>query len=148
MGESAPYQTVWDEGVQLDYVFAQLTEADRTDALEATDVLTVLPIRSTRSPACSRPGRASTWRASRCIPNNWLRSSPHCPADFSERGFTEYFEAFVEALLAVVRRARGRRGRRALVASTSVAGAHPCRSDIGVAPGAIHEGLGAIAAHL
>ena len=44
-GESAPFQVVWDGGVDLDFTWANLSDAQRDDALTATDVLTVLPVR-------------------------------------------------------------------------------------------------------
>jgi hypothetical protein len=45
-GESAPYQTVWDESVELEYVWPQLSEESRKDALESPDVVTVHAIRN------------------------------------------------------------------------------------------------------
>ena len=44
-GESAPYQTVWDEAVRLEYIWPQLSEQSRSEALEAPDVVTVHPVR-------------------------------------------------------------------------------------------------------
>lgn len=44
-GESAPFQTVWDGGINLDFTWGDLSDAQRDDALTAPDVLTVLPIR-------------------------------------------------------------------------------------------------------
>ena len=44
-GESAPYQTVWDSHMALDFVWPQLTADDHRDALESDDVLTVVPVR-------------------------------------------------------------------------------------------------------
>ncbi len=44
-GESAPFQTVWDGGIDLDFTWGDLSDAQREDALTATDVLTVLPVR-------------------------------------------------------------------------------------------------------
>src|SRR5215207_10125218 len=40
-GESAPFQTVWDEGDHLRYIWPQLSGEGRRDAREAPDVLTV-----------------------------------------------------------------------------------------------------------
>jgi hypothetical protein len=44
-GESSPRQTVWDDHAATRYIWPQLSEDDRRDALESTDVLTVLPVR-------------------------------------------------------------------------------------------------------
>ena len=44
-GESAPFQTVWDAAIDLDFTWGDLSEAQRDDALTSTDVLTVLPVR-------------------------------------------------------------------------------------------------------
>lgn len=44
-GESAPFQTVWDGGIDLDFTWGDLSDAQRDEALTAPDVLTVLPIR-------------------------------------------------------------------------------------------------------
>jgi hypothetical protein len=44
-GESAPFQAVWDGAADLPFTWEQLTEAERRDALTATDVLTVRPVR-------------------------------------------------------------------------------------------------------
>jgi hypothetical protein len=43
--ESAPYQTVWDTRVDLRYAWNNLSEIERQDALQSSDVLTVQPIR-------------------------------------------------------------------------------------------------------
>jgi hypothetical protein len=45
-GESAPYQTVWDDHMRLDFVWTQLPEEVQRDALESEDVLTVVPVRN------------------------------------------------------------------------------------------------------
>jgi hypothetical protein len=45
-GESAPYQTVWDDSVDLRFTWAWLPPADRETALVAPDVLSVLPVRN------------------------------------------------------------------------------------------------------
>ncbi len=44
-GESSPAQTVWDRNVDLRYTWDRLGDAERTDGLESTDVVTVRPIR-------------------------------------------------------------------------------------------------------
>ena len=44
-GESAPFQTVWDAGIDLDFTWGDLSADQRDDALTAPDVLTVLPVR-------------------------------------------------------------------------------------------------------
>lgn len=45
-GESAPYQTVWDGRVDLDFTWNDLVEEEQAEALTATDVLTVQPVRN------------------------------------------------------------------------------------------------------
>ena len=52
-GESAPYQTVWDNEVDLKYTWKDLSEEARQDGLVAEDVLTVQPIRHPVSRAFS-----------------------------------------------------------------------------------------------
>lgn len=44
-GESAPGQAIWDDGAATEYIWPQLSEDARHDALESNDVLTVLPVR-------------------------------------------------------------------------------------------------------
>ena len=44
-GESAPFQTVWDGGIDLTFTWNYLSAESRNDALFATDVLTVQPVR-------------------------------------------------------------------------------------------------------
>jgi hypothetical protein len=44
-GESAPFQTVWDGDIDLDFTWDDLSDTQRDDALTSTDVLTVLPVR-------------------------------------------------------------------------------------------------------
>ena len=44
-GESAPFQTVWDGRIDLDFTWKDLAEEEQADALTATDVLTVQPVR-------------------------------------------------------------------------------------------------------
>lgn len=44
-GESAPFQTVWDGRIDLDFTWKDLSEEEQTKALTATDVLTVQPVR-------------------------------------------------------------------------------------------------------
>jgi hypothetical protein len=101
-GESAPFQTVWDEGVHLRYVWPQLSEEERRDALEAPDVLTVLPIRNPITRAFS------AWSG------KYLAQEPYyserLPDEFaslpttitSERVVTDCFEAFMRTLASVV----------------------------------------------
>ena len=45
-GESAPYQTVWDDSADLEYTWSRLPDEAKTDALTSTDVLTVKPVRN------------------------------------------------------------------------------------------------------
>lgn len=44
-GESAPFQTVWDDSIDLDFTWGDLPDAQRDDALTSPDVLTVHPVR-------------------------------------------------------------------------------------------------------
>ena len=44
-GESSPAQTVWDRDVDLRHTWERLTDAERGEALDAPDVLTVQPVR-------------------------------------------------------------------------------------------------------
>ena len=101
-GESAPFQTVWDEGVHLRYIWPQLSEEERRDALEAPDVLTVLPIRNPITRLFS------AWSG------KYLAQEPYyaerLPEEFaglphsidSEHVVTECFHAFVRTLASVV----------------------------------------------
>ncbi|MCU0296221.1 MAG: sulfotransferase family protein [Candidatus Nanopelagicales bacterium] len=43
--ESAPFQTVWDPGIDLEFTWGYLSARQREDALTAPDVLTVKPVR-------------------------------------------------------------------------------------------------------
>jgi len=101
-GESAPFQTVWDEGVQLRYIWPQLTEEERRNALEAPDVLTVLPIRNpiTRLfSAWSGKYLANESYYEERLPDDFARLPPIID---SEDDITECFEAFVRSLASVV----------------------------------------------
>ncbi len=44
-GESAPFQAVWDGAVDLRFTWDRLSDVEREDALTATDVVTVQPVR-------------------------------------------------------------------------------------------------------
>ncbi len=101
-GESAPFQTVWDEGVELRYIWPQLSEEERRDALEAPDVLTVLPIRNPITRLFS------AWSGKYLVNEPYYEE--RLPDEFaslpatiaSERVVTECFDAFVQTLASVV----------------------------------------------
>ena len=44
-GESAPFQTVWDQAIDLEFTWGDLSAAQKDDALTSTDVLAVQPVR-------------------------------------------------------------------------------------------------------
>ena len=44
-GESAPFQTVWDQEIDLAFTWGDLSAEQRDDAISSTDVLTVQPVR-------------------------------------------------------------------------------------------------------
>jgi hypothetical protein len=97
-GESAPYQVVWDGDVDLDYTWEHLSDAQRKDALTATDVLTVLPIRHPVSRLFS------AWSGKYLIEEPYYAERlpdgfPQLPASItSVDQIRESFEQFVEAL--------------------------------------------------
>jgi hypothetical protein len=97
-GESAPFQTVWDDGVDLDYTWPDLSESQRRDALTSEDVLTVLPVRNPVTRLFSAwSGKylvAEPYYAER-LPDGF----PALPAAIeSEQQIGELFSGFVEAL--------------------------------------------------
>lgn len=97
-GESAPFQTVWDERIDLRFAWNDLADEERTDALGSTDVLTVQPVRHPVTRAFS------AWSG------KYLNAEPYysqrLPAAFpSQAGevrsrdeVAERFDAFVRAL--------------------------------------------------
>lgn len=97
-GESAPYQTVWDAHVDLDYAWGDLSEQQRTDALSSPDVLTVLPVRHPLSRLFS------TWTSKYLVGEPYY--SERLPDGFptvpetveDENHVAELFEKFVDAL--------------------------------------------------
>jgi hypothetical protein len=96
--ESAPYQTVWDTRIDLRYAWNNLTDVERQDALQSSDVLTVQPIRHPVTRAFS------AWSG------KYLNLEPYYtellppafprPADpvTSREQIGEMFEAFISAL--------------------------------------------------
>jgi hypothetical protein len=101
-GESAPYQTVWDAHVDLDYAWGDLSEAQRQDALSSADVLTVLPVRHPLSRLFS------TWSGKYLTGEPYYAERlpvgfPDLPATLEDDGhIAELFEKFVDALYATV----------------------------------------------
>ena len=101
-GESAPFQTVWDEGVQLPYTWPHLDDEARQDALESTDVLTVLPIRHPVSRVFS------AWSGKYLVGEPYYvealpKNFPALPDTFtSPLQISQGFEAFVTAMSAVI----------------------------------------------
>ncbi|MCZ3387765.1 MAG: sulfotransferase family 2 domain-containing protein [Actinomycetia bacterium] len=101
-GESAPFQTVWDPGVDLDFAWGDLSDSQREDALTSTDLLTVHPVRHPVSRLFS------AWSG------KYLIGEPHyterLAAEFhplpetigSEGQISELFERFVADLHQVV----------------------------------------------
>lgn len=102
-GESAPYQTVWDEGVQLEYVWPQLSDQSRREALEATDVVTVHPVRHPVSRLFS------AWSGKYLVNEPYYEGRlpaefPKLPASFTDLDqIATEFERFTVALRQVVR---------------------------------------------
>ncbi len=101
-GESAPFQTVWDSHVDLDYAWGDLSEAQRQDALSSPDVLTVHPVRHPVSRLFSTwSGKYLTgepYYAER-LPSGF----PEVPASVDDDShIAELFEKFVDALDATV----------------------------------------------
>ncbi|MEO8106547.1 MAG: sulfotransferase family 2 domain-containing protein [Actinomycetes bacterium] len=100
--ESAAFQTVWDPRIDLTYTWGFLSDQQREDALTATDVLTVQPVRHPISRIFS------TWSG------KYLTGEPYyterLPSDFpnmphtvdDESHIAELFEKFVEALYTAV----------------------------------------------
>jgi len=98
-GESAPYQTVWDESADLEYTWSCLTDGAQADALTSTDVLTVKPVRHPLTRAFS------AWAG------KYLTLEPHysdrLPPSFdpppsaveSAQHITALFDSFVSSLL-------------------------------------------------
>lgn len=101
-GESAPFQTVWDPGANLVYTWRQLTAEQREDALTATDVLTVHPVRHPLSRLFS------AWSGKYLIGEPYYTERlsddfPAMPETFDdEEQIAKLFEGFVAALAATV----------------------------------------------
>ena len=93
---------VTDEDVHLRYIWPQLSEEERRDALEAPDVLTVLPIRNPITRLFS------AWSGKYLVNEPYYEERlpdefPSLPLTIESEGvITEYFEAFVKALASVV----------------------------------------------
>lgn len=101
-GESAPFQTVWDGRVDLDYTWHDLSESQRQDALTSDDVLTVQPVRNPVTRLFSAwSGKylvAEPYYAER-LPEGF----PRLPDTIeSEEQIGELFTRFVEALARTV----------------------------------------------
>jgi hypothetical protein len=97
-GESAPFQVVWDGGVNLDFTWDDLSDAQRHDALTASDVLTVLPIRHPVTRLFS------AWSGKYLIEEPYYAERlpegfPELPSSFtSTEEISDAFEQFVQAL--------------------------------------------------
>ncbi|MDH4353153.1 MAG: sulfotransferase family protein [Actinomycetota bacterium] len=101
-GESAPFQAVWDGAVDLRFTWDRLSVAEREDALTATDVVTVQPVRHPVTRAFSAwAGKyltAEPYYAERLPPG-----FPDLPERVaSEAQIRELFTGFVTALAAHV----------------------------------------------
>jgi hypothetical protein len=101
-GESAPYQTVWDETTRLEYIWPQLSEEARKDALSASDVVTVHPVRNPVSRLFS------AWSGKYLVNEPYYEDRlpaefPHLPATFSDvEQIVAAFADFTKALRQVV----------------------------------------------
>jgi hypothetical protein len=101
-GESAPFQTVWDGGIHLDFTWGDLSDSQREDALTAPDVLTVLPVRHPVSRLFS------AWSGKYLIDEPYYAErlpdgfQPLPPSIDSEEQVSELFEQFVIDLHRVV----------------------------------------------
>ncbi len=97
-GESAPFQTVWDQGIDLVYTWVDLSAEQRDDALTSTDVLTVKPVRHPLSRLFS------AWSGKYLIGEPYYAERlpegfPKLPeAIESEQHIADLFEEFVVAL--------------------------------------------------
>ena len=101
-GESAPRQAVWDDHAATRYIWPQLSEEVREDALESTDVLTVLPVRHPVTRAFS------SWSSKYLVAEPYYED--RLPEDFGRLPETlsdaddvaQHFEAFATTLGQVV----------------------------------------------
>jgi len=97
-GESAPFQTVWDQGIDLVYTWGDLSAEQRDDALTSTDVLTVQPVRHPLSRLFS------AWSGKYLVGEPYYAERlpegfPKLPeAIESEQHIADLFEEFVVAL--------------------------------------------------
>jgi hypothetical protein len=97
-GESAPFQTVWDQGIDLVYTWGDLSAEQQDDALTSTDVLTVQPVRHPLSRLFS------AWSGKYLIGEPYYAERlpegfPKLPeAIESEQHIADLFEEFVVAL--------------------------------------------------
>jgi hypothetical protein len=96
--ESAPSQVVWDDTVDLRYLWDCLSEEERQDALTSTDVLTVVPVRHPVTRLFS------AWSGKHLSGEPYYEdrlpeSFPRLPdAIDSSEAVAEHFAAFVSAL--------------------------------------------------
>lgn len=97
-GESAPYQTVWDARINLDYAWPDLSERHRHEALTAPDVLTVHPVRHPLTRLFS------AWSGKYLVGEPYYQERlpdgfPTIPAAVDDEGqVAELFEQFADAL--------------------------------------------------
>lgn len=101
-GESAPFQTVWDSRINLDYTWGDLSERHRHDALTSSSVLTVHPIRHPVTRLFS------AWSGKYLIGEPYYEGRlpdgfPTIPDAVEDEGqVAELFEQFVDALQGAV----------------------------------------------
>ncbi len=97
-GESAPFQTVWDPAIDLEFTWGCLSLQQQQDALTSTDVLTVHPVRHPLSRLFS------AWSSKYLVGEPYY--SERLPDGFptvpdtveDENHVAELFEKFVDAL--------------------------------------------------
>jgi hypothetical protein len=101
-GESAPFQTVWDQRVDLKFTWGDLSAEQRDDAITSTDVLTVQPVRHPLSRLFS------AWSGKYLIGEPYYvkrlpEAFPKMPETIDdEQHIADLFEEFVAALHDVV----------------------------------------------
>ncbi len=147
-GESAPYQTVWDSRIDLDYAWKDLSERHRHDALSATDVLTVHPIRHPLTRLFS------AWSGKYLIGEPYYEE--HLPDGFpvipptvdDEDQVAELFEKFVDALQGAVSQLGFHKLDVHFWPQSKLLAHSPNGTELVVRQEAMGEGFAAIAQHL
>ena len=147
-GESAPFQTVWDDAMRLEYVWPQLSEEAQRDALESDDVVTVMPIRN----PVTRTFSAWSGKFLTCepyyndnLPNTFVVDlEPVASAE----AITEQFETFMGALADVVKAEGFDSLDVHLWPQSQLLAREPAGPTIELRQESMSEGLDAITAHL